>query len=296
MRSRGSVVVPLVFIAAGVVLILNNLGYLSWGVWSLLARLWPVVLIAFGLDLLFGRSIVRWALGTALLFLVGIAVALAVFGPSPVGPGEEVKIPVSGALRAEVILSAPLGKVTVHTASNPTLLLSGTLTVPWPDRGKWRTSRKGESVQVEITLERDFELPGTVWPNRCAATIGLSPEIPIALRATLGTGQAVLDLSELLVTDLVVRGGGGRLDVTLPAQGNVSATVWGGSGDATVRIPSSVGARIHLAGGCGPVEIVGDYTEVDGAFLAGGYGAGPHTVDLQVGAGTGRVLVVLGSP
>ena len=296
MRSRRSIVLPLVLIAAGVVLILNNLGYLSWDVWTLLARLWPVVLIALGLDILLGRSVLRWALAMALLSLVGIAVVLAVFGPVPIGPGKEVAIPLGGARRAEVVLAAPLGKVTVRAASDPALLVSGTLTAPWPDHARWRATRVGDLVQVEVLLERGYELPLTVWPNRSAATLGLSQEIPIALRATLGEGEANLDLSGLLLTDLVVRGGGGRLEVTLPTRGNLTATVWGGSGEATVRVPASVGARVRLAGGCGPVEIVGDYTELDGAFVSADFGAGAATVDLRVAAGTGRVVVVLGSP
>lgn len=296
MRSRGSIVVPLVLIAAGVVLILNNLGLVSWDVWTLLARLWPVLLIALGLDLLLGRSVLRWAVAAALVALVGIAVTLALFGPSPVGPGEEVRIALAGARRAELILTAPVGTLEVQASSDPALLVSGTITAPWPDRSRWRADRLGEVIRVDVALERGYELPAVVWPNRTQARLRLSPGIPIALRATLGEGQATLDLSGLLVTDLAVRGGGGRFEVTLPAQGDVTATVWGGSGEATVRVPASVGARIRVAGGCGPVEVVGDYTELDGAFVSRNWGATPHTVDLRVGGGAGRVLVLLGSP
>lgn len=78
---RGSIAVPLLLIAAGVILLLNNLGRLPWAVWDLLAKLWPVLLIALGLDILFGRSALRWALGIALAVLVAVAVILALRGP-----------------------------------------------------------------------------------------------------------------------------------------------------------------------------------------------------------------------
>lgn len=83
---REAIVLPLLLIAAGVILLLKNLGHLPWTVWELLAKLWPVLLIALGLDILFGRSALRWALGIALALLVALAVLLALRGP----PSEEV--------------------------------------------------------------------------------------------------------------------------------------------------------------------------------------------------------------
>jgi hypothetical protein len=50
-RYRG-VVMPLVFIVAGVLLLLNSLDVLPWGVWQGVARLWPILVIGFGANLL----------------------------------------------------------------------------------------------------------------------------------------------------------------------------------------------------------------------------------------------------
>ena len=41
---RGGLVGPAILVALGVVFLLNNLGYLGWGVWGTLLRLWPVLL------------------------------------------------------------------------------------------------------------------------------------------------------------------------------------------------------------------------------------------------------------
>lgn len=79
---RGAVVFPLLLIAVGVILLLNNLGRLPWTVWETLAKLSPVLLISLGLDILFGRSALRWALGIALALLVALAVLLALWGPA----------------------------------------------------------------------------------------------------------------------------------------------------------------------------------------------------------------------
>ena len=50
-RSRGAIL-PVLFIAAGILLLLNTLDVLAWDVWPQVARFWPVVVIAFGVNLL----------------------------------------------------------------------------------------------------------------------------------------------------------------------------------------------------------------------------------------------------
>lgn len=294
MRPRGSIVFPVLLIVAGVVLVLNNLGYLPWSVWGLLARLWPVVLIALGLDILFGRAVLRWAIGVALLALGGIAVALAVAGPQPVGPGKEVRVPLAGAQLGRADLSFPLGALDVRASADPDLLLSGLVAAPWPDSARWTERRSGAEAGVELTIERGYELPRTIWPNRCRAELALSSRVPWALVATLGEGRSRVDLTGVALTELVVRGGGGPLELTLPAQGSFRASVWGGAGEVTVRVPASLPVRIRRTGGCGLVEVVGAYVEEDGAVVTPGSEGGLPAAELEVGSSSGRVRIVLG--
>ena len=46
---HGGLVGPAILIGLGVVFLLNNLGMLDWGIWNILLRLWPLLLIAIGL-------------------------------------------------------------------------------------------------------------------------------------------------------------------------------------------------------------------------------------------------------
>ena len=50
-RFRGSIL-PLAFIVAGILLLLNTFDLVDWAVWPRLARLWPVIVIGFGVSLL----------------------------------------------------------------------------------------------------------------------------------------------------------------------------------------------------------------------------------------------------
>lgn len=54
-RRISGAVLPLVFIVAGVILLLNSLDIVNWSVWSQISRLWPILIILFGLQLLWNH-------------------------------------------------------------------------------------------------------------------------------------------------------------------------------------------------------------------------------------------------
>ncbi|MFN8595566.1 MAG: DUF5668 domain-containing protein [Anaerolineae bacterium] len=48
---------PIVLIGAGVIFLPNNLGVIQGNPWSVIWRLWPVLLIALGLEILIGAVV-----------------------------------------------------------------------------------------------------------------------------------------------------------------------------------------------------------------------------------------------
>jgi len=54
-RRFSGILLPLLIVAAGVVLLLNTTGVLSWSAWSELGRLWPIAVILFGASLVWQR-------------------------------------------------------------------------------------------------------------------------------------------------------------------------------------------------------------------------------------------------
>jgi len=54
-RRCGALFLPLVIVAAGVILLLNTTGVLDWSTWSELAKFWPIAVILFGLTLVWNR-------------------------------------------------------------------------------------------------------------------------------------------------------------------------------------------------------------------------------------------------
>ena len=67
----------LLFIAAGVMLLLNNSGALSWDYWGELLMWWPLILIAIGIEKIFLRSKLQFISYLAPLILIAAMVYIA---------------------------------------------------------------------------------------------------------------------------------------------------------------------------------------------------------------------------
>jgi hypothetical protein len=75
--TRQGVAAPTIFIAIGVVILLDNLNIVQWNVWQVILSLWPVLIIAIGLDLLVARRSI-WGAVVALILLAIILGGCAV--------------------------------------------------------------------------------------------------------------------------------------------------------------------------------------------------------------------------
>ena len=78
---------PIILIGVGAILLLSNLGYIQGNPWTIIFQLWPVLLIALGLEILFGGSTGWRAVVSALLGLALVGGILWVLVAQPAIPG-----------------------------------------------------------------------------------------------------------------------------------------------------------------------------------------------------------------
>ncbi len=130
-RRRGGLVGPVILIALGILFLLSNLGLLGWGVWEVIIRLWPILLIAVGLDILVGRGSI-WA--SALVVVVVLAIAAAavlLLGPvSATGVSlttEKMSQSLDGATRGDVEIGAGIGTLRIAAMPESDGLIEGTV-------------------------------------------------------------------------------------------------------------------------------------------------------------------------
>lgn len=303
-RGGPGLVWPVILIGAGIVFLLNNLGLLAWDVWETLFRLWPLLLIAIGLDILIGRRS-AWA---SLLVVVILVLALVggvwflSWSAGTLSSGEDLKTveisePLQGATSADVEISFGLGVLRLGALTGSDKLIEGTVAVGRDE--EVISSRQGSGDATRYTLRAEGTmrvLPSFGWWRRGAEertwNLHLNREVPMSLSVNTGAGQSFLNLERLNLTRLAVRTGVGQTTLTLPERGRFRAEVNAGVGQVIIRIAEGMAARIQVDAGIGGVDVQGNYRRPDDdTYISPDYDSAENRVDLEVDGGVGQVKV-----
>jgi hypothetical protein len=294
--GRGGLIGPAILIMLGIVFLLNNLGYLGWGIWETLVRLWPVLLIAMGLDLLIGR---RSFLGSALVvLLVLVALGAAIWWTGywmPAGmaiTSETISQPLGTARRADIVIAMGAGRLNLGSLAESDNLIEGTIARSSGEQVLQDFSMNGDSATFKLHSQGIWAFPFRQQRGeRVEWNLLANRDIPLHLRVDTGAGQATLDLARLQIADLDIIIGVGQTTLTLPQQGHVRARINGGVGETVVIIPAGMAARIEATTGLGQVHVIGSYQREGTISISPGYGNAANRVDLVVSGGVGSITV-----
>jgi hypothetical protein len=256
-RPYRSLFWPILLIGVGVIWLLSNMNLIPEAHLGTLLRLWPILLIAAGLDLLFGRisPLVGAFIGLLAVILIAVVLFAAPALGLPVAPEmvtEHFIEPTGQATSATVLLELGSPSTTITALTDSENLLEATL----QHLGNARLVSSGiENRNVTLGLS------GSVvsWPNITVGPrhwdIGLTPELPIDLTIDSSSGSGNFDLSDLMLSGLLVDSGSGSIRVDLPpAQDNYTARIESSSGSVRLDVPCS-NIELRLDSGSGSVQI-----------------------------------------
>jgi hypothetical protein len=307
-RRPPSVFWPLVFIGAGVMLLLSNLGYLPWQSWGVLWRLWPLLIIALGIDLLIGRRSVIGAIvsGVLIIVLIGGIVIIAFFAQNIPGVSDWIQQPefqtrhieysLTGVEQATVYIDWTSVPGYLSPLEDSPNLIEGD--VDYRGELTFDASVHGSRADVKLDSRGSwFE----IWPfgdhSDKRWDVRLSPDVPLDLSLDAGSGPCDFDLTDLDITNLALDAGSGPIDVALPSGSTFEAEIDGGSGPITIVLPESVGARVELDSGSGPFspdarfELVRGKRHGDGTWETDNYRTADHTITLEIDQGSGPITI-----
>ncbi len=261
-RGYRSLFWPTVLIGVGVTALLGNLGVLSRENFVVLLRLWPLLLVLIGLDVMFGRR------APALGALIGIAAIVLLVFLMLVGPslgwdqGAETKTdffsaPIGEASAARMELDLSSGPTQINALSDSGNLIEADLTYI----GRIEFDVQGEREKTVRLAQYDsgewffFDWFGD---DEQRWDIGLSPTVPLELQVDVGSGSATLNLGALQLRRLDIDGGSGTVEGELPgAEEQYQVQLDGSSGNMTLRLPkgSDVDMEIGMSSGIVKIEI-----------------------------------------
>jgi hypothetical protein len=267
-------------VAVGLVLLGNTFGYIPWTVWITMLSLWPLLLVALGIELLgrgFGLTWVRALSNVVLLLglLYGVFVlqpgtvgsGLAIPGLTRTGPSYSDSRPHDTAVRdgsATIKAGATLLKVGAGTDlariggnapadAVPTLAVavtSGTaaVTVQEPSR---RTVVFGiQDRSLDLMLDREV-----TWKD---------------VEFDVGAVQAQADLGGLVVEKVSANVGASDLTVTIGDRSrHVSVDVSGGVANVTLRVPASAEVTLDSKSGLSNVAVPAGFRRLSGIPFLG---------------------------
>ncbi len=251
-------------ILMGALLLLWNVGVITFDVWGTVGSLFLVLL---GVWFLFGMLRGRQDLEI-----------------------EHVSVPLEGASQARIDIDHGIGVATLTGPSEPGTLMSG-------DFGgglKWRTRHDGSLLRLTMKMADVFIPPFFPISPELRWDFGLVGDVPLTLKVKGGAGMLDLNLRELRVVDLNFDGGVGVAKLTLPASaGHVRAKISGGVGTLTVEIPEGVAASIRKTGGLGTIAVNRDrFPSVgEGRYESPDYATAENRLDLHVDGGVGTITV-----
>lgn len=293
---RRGLVGPILLIGLGLVFLAQNLGWVQAGIWLNLLRLWPLILIAVGIDLLVPRR--SWV-GTMLSLLLILAVFAGGFWLSGVrfngarsAQTEEVTVPLGSATRAEVRFSPPVAALELAALPASEDLVSGTVPEAGYGRVEVRSTQSGSTAQVVVSGGGEYVIPA-IGPRDETWRFGLTPAVPIDLEISTGVGLVEADLSGLNLAGLDVEMGVGQVVVRLPAGGSFAGSLSGAIGQIEIVVPAGVGVRIQV-----DAALAGVTTPTGGTFGPGeheytspNFGTAKHRIELRIEQAIGAVVI-----
>jgi hypothetical protein len=260
--ARGRIFWGLVLLLIGILLLLDNLGYLAGiNIWGLI---WPMFLIALG----------GWIL-------------LSYYSRGKIQV-EPIAIPADGAMQASIRMQHGAGRIDLSAGGNSVNLLEG-------DFGGGLDISKGmKGDELVIRLKTPFKFLPFDWsPGQTLDwSVKVNPDIRLSLSLETGASESRLDLSELHVTELKLKSGASSTTLTLPSHaGFTKVAISSGASSMKITVPQGVAARIRSTGGLSNVSVSERFHGNGGVYQSADYESADNKVDMSIEMGVGSVSI-----
>jgi multisubunit Na+/H+ antiporter MnhB subunit len=262
---REGIAWPILLIGAGTFLLLNNFGPQSWISWTQIFQLWPILLIAFGIDLMF-KGQTGWATAAGIVLtvaLIGGAILITSTGykisADYVDLRESYDLSVED---TEIDVSLSLGQLILSAESNQGVLIAGSITPSTKEENL-------EETQDRISYRLENNTPA-FYPHTARWELGITNELNLDLIVDNGMGEMFLDLEELNLVSLDVNQGVGRLVIRLPKTAAEDVLINQAIGTIHIQIPDNVMVTVDAQNGLSRVNFPADFELRNGLYSSPG--------------------------
>ena len=269
----------------GVILLLGNLGYLPVASWTAVLRLWPFLLVVWGLDLLFGRQ--KWWVA-ALGVLAGFGVLAVMFWMLASTPlldaGHTVHLQTQRAevTSAQVSIEPVTADLWVGAGSEPSNIAeveAAAFNLEEVSASYFYADGEGD---YSLTTNANWYTGVTVtrpW------TVKLNRQVPLELTTRIVVGEQTVNLSGLQISESFHETIIGKTELYLPASGDYQIDCNMVMGEMVVYVLPGTPVEFDLDTGMTAISYPDDYVR-----------SGDHIYSPQADAGKTGLLVRVDLP
>lgn len=290
---KGEGIVGAVFLVTiGCIFLLANLGYLAIDAWQVIIRMWPVLLIAIGLDILIGKRGIWFSLIGLLLVMAILGGGIWYYGihyDNFNNPGKEISQSLDNLKEVKIDFEPGIGKIAIKKGASNDILFSGTIPEQVQiNRNFEKDSEKG-IFRLRANQNKVFFLKSR--ENQWYWNLDLSPKPLLDLKIGLGVGSGHVDLTGLKMKALDVSLGIGNAYITLPSEGQFQGKIDGAIGQMIIYLPQGMGLRVNSHTGLGNFRAPAEFMKIGDYYQTKGFDRATNRVDLNVSQGIGKITV-----
>jgi hypothetical protein len=298
--------------AIGGVLVVVNVGGLDSRSIADAMRLWPLVIVAIGIGIVFRRT--RFSLTGGILAAVAlglfmgdgfalasrIAVDCGVHGGPSTGVAQEsvfdgpARISITTECGSLDVTTAPgsvwrfdagntSGRAPIVNASTRSLSIDGGGSEGW---GRFGVGRDTWRLTLPTTAMEDLSFVVNAGEGR----IGLPGAQIGRLDVTTNAARATVDLSEASVASVSGSVNAGMLSFRLPGTADVVGSMEVNAGSLEICVPSELGLRVHRTGALDGLSVNGRH-QSGADWQSLNYASATHHADLTVDTNLGNVKI-----
>lgn len=290
-----------IFICCGIVLLLNTLDYVSWSVWFKILSLWPILLIAIGIELVFKKTFLSF-----LAILSPILMILAILGPVYFGYGEWTR---GAELTKDYKWKIPFeekikeAKVTVEFKAGELEIKSDTVNLVDARLDYWNREPECDFFFSDLDSTARIKIKGgrkewTDWVmkgwRRHEWEIGLNHQVPLDLELQVKASDANLNLSDLQVDDLNLVLKASDLRIRFGKREFIKCKLDSDASRIRILIPEETGIKIDSEANLTSTEFSGDisiYHENE-TYISDNYESSLYKIDMFLEGSVSKLEVV----
>ncbi|HEY0899491.1 MAG TPA: DUF5668 domain-containing protein [Sphingobacteriaceae bacterium] len=294
----------LILVFVGAILLLDNFNVINF-YWGSVWRLWPVILILLGAEMLFARSSKAGGPWIAGVITLAVLIFVGWYGSTHKPENnrwsfnwhDEDDSSDSGEVRrnsfsepylstikrAELNVSG--GATSYELSDTSSNLIDADIQQRFGNYSLTKTSRDSmEVLTFKMNGKNRIKGRGNFTANK--ATLRLNSNPIWDINVEMGAGETNFDLSKFKVANLNLKGGAASFDVKISEpQTTTNVEVETGVAEVDLAVPSAVGCRIEVETGLSSRDFEGFEKQSDGVYVTSNYNASAKKINIKLKGG-----------